>query len=75
MRDRTARFLFVLSKTSNQKQGTLDELALARKVRKQIHDFIIPLALMTCAQMISPLSCKGSLSLISKSGRWLQTVA
>ena len=43
MRDRTARFLFVLSKTSNQKQGTLDELALARKVRKQIHDFIIPL--------------------------------
>ncbi len=43
LRDRTAKFLFVLSKTSNQKQGTLDELALARKVGKQIQDFIIPL--------------------------------
>ena len=43
LRDRTAKFLFVLSKTSNQKQGTLDELALARKVGKQLHDFIIPL--------------------------------
>ena len=43
LRDRTAKFLFVLSKTSNQKQGTLDELALARKVGKQVQDFIIPL--------------------------------
>lgn len=43
MRDRTAKFLFVLSKTSNQKQGTLDELALARRIGKQIPDFIIPL--------------------------------
>jgi len=43
LRDRTAKFLFVLSKTSNQKQGTLDELALARKVGKQLQDFIIPL--------------------------------
>lgn len=43
MRDRTTKFLFVLSKTSNQKQGTLDELALARRVGKQLQDFIIPL--------------------------------
>ena len=43
MRDRTAKFLFVLSKSSNQKQGTRDELALARRVGKQINDFIIPL--------------------------------
>ena len=43
MRDRTAKFLFVLSKTSNQKQGTLDELALARRLGKQISNFIIPL--------------------------------
>ena len=43
LRDRTAKFLFVLSKTSNQKQGTLDELALARRLGKQIPNFIIPL--------------------------------
>jgi hypothetical protein len=43
IRDRTAKFLFVLSKTSNQKQGTLMELAVARKAGKSIHDFVIPL--------------------------------
>lgn len=43
LRDRTTKFLFVLSKTSNQKQGTKDELALARKVGKHLQDFIIPL--------------------------------
>jgi len=43
LRDRTAKFLFVLSKTSNQKQGTKDELALARKVGKHLPDFIVPL--------------------------------
>src|SRR6266404_4768498 len=43
IRGRTAKFLFVLSKTSNQKQGTLMELAVARKVGKNIHDFVIPL--------------------------------
>src|SRR2546425_981273 len=32
IRDRTAKFLFVLSKVSNQKQGTLMELTVARKV-------------------------------------------
>jgi hypothetical protein len=43
IRDRTVKFLFVLSKTSNQKDGALMELAVARKVGKHIHDFIIPL--------------------------------
>jgi len=43
IRDRTVKFLFVLSKTSNQKQGTLMELAVARKVGKNINDFVIPL--------------------------------
>ncbi len=43
IRDRTAKFLFVLSKASNQKEGALMELAVARKVGKHIQDFIIPL--------------------------------
>ena len=43
IREGTAKFLFVLSKTSNQKQGTLMELTVARKVGRTIHDFIIPL--------------------------------
>ena len=43
IRERTAKFLFVLSKTSNQKQGTLMELAVARKVGRNIRDFVIPL--------------------------------
>lgn len=43
IRDRTAKFLFVLSKVSNQKQGTLMELTVARKVGRTVHDFIIPL--------------------------------
>lgn len=43
IRERTAKFLFVLSKTSNQKQGALMELTVARKVGRSIHDFIIPL--------------------------------
>ncbi len=43
IRDRTIKFLFVLSKVSNQKSGTLMELAVARKVGKSITDFIIPL--------------------------------
>src|SRR6266568_153855 len=43
IRDRTAKFLFVLSKASNQKQGTLMELTIARKVGRAVHDFIIPL--------------------------------
>jgi len=39
------KFVFVLSKASNAKQGTLDELHLARTVAKtnNLQDFIIPL--------------------------------
>jgi hypothetical protein len=43
IRERTVKFLFVLSKTSNQKQGALMELALARKVGRTSTDFVIPL--------------------------------
>jgi hypothetical protein len=45
IRNYTVKFLFVLSKTSNAKQGTLDELHLARTVAKneKLTDFIIPL--------------------------------
>lgn len=43
IRDRTAKFLFVLSKISNQKQGPLMELTTARKVGRSVHDFIVPL--------------------------------
>ncbi len=43
IRDRTVKFLFVLSQTSNAKQGILDELAVARKVGKKHHNFILPL--------------------------------
>lgn len=45
IRERTCKFLFLLSQHSNEKQGTLDELNLATTVRKQVGDerFIIPL--------------------------------
>lgn len=43
IRERTAKFLYVLSKTSNQKEGALMELAVARRVGKSLNDFIIPL--------------------------------
>lgn len=47
IRSRTRKFLFVLSKSSNQKEGSLDELSVASTIRKQIADdhFIIPLRL------------------------------
>lgn len=40
---RTIRFLFVLSRSSNAKSGTLDELTLAQAVEKRLklNDFII----------------------------------
>jgi hypothetical protein len=41
IRERTAKFLFVLSKVSNQKQGARMELTVASKVGRSIHDFII----------------------------------
>lgn len=45
IRERTRKFLFVLSKHSNAKEGTRDELEVAATVRKQLGDdhFIIPL--------------------------------
>ena len=46
IRDSTVKFLYVLSRTSNHKEGVLRELAVADAVRKtnsEIKDFIIPL--------------------------------
>src|SRR6266566_369221 len=46
IKTRTLRFLFILSKTSNQKQGTLDELDCAlgvAKLHKDLREFILPL--------------------------------
>lgn len=45
LRECTVKFLYVLSKTSNQKTGTLQELAVAKDIQKkqQISDYIIPL--------------------------------
>ena len=47
IRDNSLKFLLVLSAISNQRQGVLNELATATKVKKQISDetFIIPLAI------------------------------
>jgi hypothetical protein len=43
IRERTVKFLYVLSKTSNEKAGTLMELAVAPRVGTAFNDFIIPL--------------------------------
>jgi hypothetical protein len=45
IRDRTSKFLYVLSHSSNRKPGSLSELAVAQAVAKshQFRDFIIPL--------------------------------
>ncbi len=43
LRNDTIKYLYVLSKASNHKSGTLKELALAQKVAKGFKDFIIPL--------------------------------
>jgi len=45
IRNHTSKFIFVLSRTSNIRQGALDELHLAKTVAKalSLHDFIIPL--------------------------------
>ena len=43
IRERTVKFLYVLSRTSNEKEGALMELAVARRVGKNLNDFIIPL--------------------------------
>ncbi len=46
IRHRTVKFLYVLSQTSNVKEGPLQELAVAKSIRKKdatLGDFIIPL--------------------------------
>jgi hypothetical protein len=45
IRERTSKFLYVLSRTSNEKQGSRDELDLALKVQRagKLDDFVIPL--------------------------------
>jgi hypothetical protein len=45
LRQRTIKFLYILSRTSNQKTGSLQELAVAKDVQKHntINDFVIPL--------------------------------
>ena len=43
LRQRAMKVLFVLSKASNRKAGTLKEIAVAEKVGKAFKDFIIPL--------------------------------
>ena len=45
IRERTAKFLYVLSRTSNIKEGPLRELHLAQNVahQKNLRDFVIPL--------------------------------
>ncbi|MFH0828790.1 MAG: toll/interleukin-1 receptor domain-containing protein [Candidatus Kerfeldbacteria bacterium] len=45
IRERTAKFLYVLTRVSNDKQGALDELQVAKNVAREhkFHDFIIPL--------------------------------
>lgn len=44
IRQHTQRFVFVVSKESNQKQGTLQELSVASGIARQLNDtgFIIP---------------------------------
>ena len=45
IRDYTAKFLYVLSRHSNQKPGTLQELSVATSAARQreLKDFVIPL--------------------------------
>lgn len=47
LRERTAKFIYVLSRTSNSKDGPLNELQVASNVARDnsIHDFIIPVAI------------------------------
>jgi hypothetical protein len=45
IRSRTIKFLYVLSRTSNEKDGPRNELQIARNVARQdksLHDFIVP---------------------------------
>src|ERR1700704_3930110 len=38
IRERTRKFIFIISKTSNQKHGTLQELSVASTVARQLAD-------------------------------------
>ncbi len=42
IRSRSEKFLFVLSRASNEKPGTLKELAVAKQVGRKREDFVIP---------------------------------
>lgn len=42
IRTKSTKFIFVLSKHSNHKEGTLQELSVAKQVGRTIEDFIIP---------------------------------
>ena len=43
IRYRTVKFLFVVSRASNHREGPLKELSVAAKVKKEIPNFIVPL--------------------------------
>lgn len=47
LRERTVKFIYVLSRTSNSKDGPLNELQVASNVARDnsFHDFIIPVAI------------------------------
>ena len=47
LRERTVKFIYVLSQTSNSKDGPLNELQVASNVARDnsLHDFIIPVAI------------------------------
>lgn len=56
IRNRTTKFLFVISRISNEKLGVLQELALAKRVGKGREDFVIPLEIDDPIRMRQPLS-------------------
>ncbi len=42
IRTKTTKFVFVLSRSSNKKQGVLQEFAVAKQLARNRQDFIIP---------------------------------
>ena len=71
IRNYTVKFIFVLSKTSNIKQGPLDELQVAKTVAKtnNMIDFIIPLRLDDLAFSDINIHIHG-LNAINFAGSW-----
>ncbi|HEV7683065.1 MAG TPA: toll/interleukin-1 receptor domain-containing protein [Pyrinomonadaceae bacterium] len=53
IRERTVKFLYVLSKVSNVKEGPLQELAVAKAVasKGKLRDFIVPIHVDSLATM------------------------